>query len=205
MLVQLRLVRMPTLYQLKPRFQGVLRPLVARLAAVGVTANQVTIATCAASVMLGAVLALEHRGWILLPIFLCARMALNAIDGMLAREHGQESKLGAVLNELADVISDAALTLPIATLPGWNSSMVAGAIFFAALTEMAGILGRTIGSTRRNDGPFGKSDRALALGFLGAWMALGWPVSGWVTQAAPAVWIVLCCATIIQRVRRALG
>jgi CDP-diacylglycerol--glycerol-3-phosphate 3-phosphatidyltransferase len=205
MLVQLRLVRMPTLYQLKPRFQGALRPLVARLAAAGITANQVTIATGVASVLLGAGLAVEQRGWILLPLFLCARMALNAMDGMLAREHGHASKLGAVLNELADVISDAALTLPFATLPGWNSSMVAGAIFFAALTEMAGVLGLTIGNTRRNDGPFGKSDRALALGVLGAWLALGWPVSGWVKQAAPVAWIVLCCLTIVQRVRRALG
>ena len=31
-------------------------------------------------------------------------MALNAIDGMLAREHGQKSTLGAYLNELTDVI-----------------------------------------------------------------------------------------------------
>ena len=84
MLVQLRLVRMPTLYELKPRFQGMLRPMVGRLAAAGVTANQVTIGTGVASVMLGAGLALEHRGWILLPAFLFARMALNAIDGMLA-------------------------------------------------------------------------------------------------------------------------
>jgi CDP-diacylglycerol--glycerol-3-phosphate 3-phosphatidyltransferase len=205
MLVQLKLVRMPTLYDLKPRFQEMLRPLVARLAAAGITANQVTIASGVASVMLGASLTLEHRGWILLPIFLCVRMALNAIDGMLAREHGQESRLGAVLNELTDVISDAALTLPIATLPGWNSSMVAAAIFFAALTEMAGVLGLTIGSTRRYDGPFGKSDRALALGVLGAWLAFGWPVSGLVRRLAPAAWVVLCCATIVQRVRRALG
>jgi CDP-diacylglycerol--glycerol-3-phosphate 3-phosphatidyltransferase len=200
MLVQLKLARMPTLYELKPRFQGMLRPLVARLAAAGVTANQVTIAAGVASVMLGAFLALKHRGWILLPIFLFVRMALNAIDGMLAREHGQASRLGAVLNELMDVISDAALTLPFATLPGWNPLAVAGAALFAALTEMAGMLGRP----RRNDGPFGKSDRALALGTLGAWLAFGWPVSGLVKQAAPAAWMVLCCATIIQRVRRAL-
>jgi len=196
---------MPTLYQLKPRFQGLLRPLVARLSATGITANQVTIATGVTSIMVGAGLAIEHRGWILLPIFLCVRMALNAIDGMLAREHGHASRLGAVLNELTDVISDAALTVPFATLPGWNSSMVAGAIFFSALTEMAGVLGITIGSERRNDGPFGKSDRALALGILGAWLAFNWPVSGLVKQAAPVIWIVLCCATIVQRVRRALG
>lgn len=206
MLVQMRLVLMPTtLYELKPGFQKLLRPLVARLATAGITANQVTIATGVASIALGCGLAVEHRGWILLPIFLFARMALNAMDGMLAREHGQKSRLGAVLNELTDVISDAALTLPFATLPGWNPLAVTGAIFFAALTEMAGVVGLTIGSTRRYDGPFGKSDRALALGVLGAWLALGWPVSAWVTGAAPAAWIVLCCATIVHRVRRALG
>jgi CDP-diacylglycerol---glycerol-3-phosphate 3-phosphatidyltransferase len=196
---------MPTLYDLKPGFQGLLRPLVARLAAAGITANQITIAAGVASMLLGAWLALEHRGWILLPLFLFVRMALNAMDGMLAREHGQASRLGAVLNELVDVISDAALTLPFATLRGWNPLAVAGAIFFAALTEMAGVMGLTLGGARRNDGPFGKSDRALALGALGAWLALGWPVSGWVREAAPALWIVLCCATIVLRVRRALG
>src|SRR5258708_17598340 len=141
MLVQMLLVSMPTLYDLKLRFQGLLRPLVARLAAAGITANQGTIATGAASVALGWWLALEHRGWILLPIFLLARMALNAIDGMLAQEHGQKSRLGAVLNELTDVISDAALALPFATLPGWNPLAVGGAIFFAALAGMAGLAG----------------------------------------------------------------
>lgn len=196
---------MPTLYELKPRFQEILRPMVGRLAAAGITANQVTIGTGAASVIIGAALTLEHGGWIMLPIFLCARMALNAVDGMLAREHGQASRLGAVLNELADVISDAALTLPFATLPGWNAPAIACAIFFAALTEMAGVLGLTIGSVRRNDGPFGKSDRALALGILGTWLALGWPVSDLVRRTAPAAWVVLCCVTIVQRVRRALG
>ena len=34
---------MLTIYQLKPAFQGLLRPLVARLAALGVTANAVTL------------------------------------------------------------------------------------------------------------------------------------------------------------------
>jgi len=56
---------MPTVYDLKPRFQATLRPLVRRLAAAGVTANQVTVAAGAASAMLGAALAIEHRGWFL--------------------------------------------------------------------------------------------------------------------------------------------
>ena len=124
---------MPPLYELKPRFQQLLRPFVKLLARAGVTANQITVAAGVASVGLGGWLAAQHRGWIILPIFLFLRMALNAIDGMLAREHGQQSKLGAVLNELLDVVSDAALTVPFATLPGWNPLLVCAAIFFAAL------------------------------------------------------------------------
>lgn len=45
-------------------------------------------------------------------------MGLNAIDGMLAREFGQQSRLGAYLNELSDVIADAALYLSLASVPG---------------------------------------------------------------------------------------
>ena len=53
---------------------------------------------------------------LLLPLVLFLRMALNAIDGMMAREFGQKSRLGAVLNELGDVLSDACLYLPFALL-----------------------------------------------------------------------------------------
>ena len=41
-------------------------------------------------------------------------MALNAIDGMLAREFIKKSRLGGYLNEITDVVSDAALYLPFA-------------------------------------------------------------------------------------------
>jgi len=52
-------------------------------------------------------------------------MALNAIDGMLAREHHMQSKLGAILNELGDVVSDTVLIFLLhslrAHLDGWWS------------------------------------------------------------------------------------
>ena len=59
---------------------------------------------------------------LLLPPVLFVRMALNAIDGMLAREFAQKSALGAVLNELGDVVSDTALYLPFATIAGVDAS-----------------------------------------------------------------------------------
>ena len=107
-----------TLYALKPRFQALLRPLVARLAENGVTANGVTIAAAAGSVgrRLPSCCGMhEYRlVFLLVPVWLFARMALNAIDGMLAREFGQKSRLGAYLNEICDVVSDAALYAPFA-------------------------------------------------------------------------------------------
>ena len=46
----------------------------------------------------------------------------TATDGqsglLLAREHGQKSPLGGILNELSDVISDAALYLPFGLIAG---------------------------------------------------------------------------------------
>jgi CDP-diacylglycerol--glycerol-3-phosphate 3-phosphatidyltransferase len=46
---------------------------------------------------------------LLLPVTLLLRMALNAVDGMMAKEHAKASAAGVVLNELSDVIADAAL------------------------------------------------------------------------------------------------
>src|SRR5258708_39307996 len=97
--------RVVTLYTLKPRFQTLLRPLVGRLAGADATANQVTIAAAAGSVAIGLIVAIDAGSrpvFLLLPIWLAIRMALNAIDGMLAREFGQKSGLGGYLNELGD-------------------------------------------------------------------------------------------------------
>lgn len=48
---------MPSIYQLKPAFQNLLRPMVQRLYDKGVTANQVTVLAGAVSVLVGAIVA----------------------------------------------------------------------------------------------------------------------------------------------------
>ena len=119
---------MPTIYDLKPRFQARLRPLADSLAKAGVTANGVTVAALALSLAHGAWLAFAPDSrwpFLLLPVTLFLRMALNAIDGMMAREHGMKSAAGAVLNELGDVISDAALYLPFELVTGVSAPLVA--------------------------------------------------------------------------------
>ena len=159
-----------SIYDLKPKFQNLLRPLVIKLEQRGVTANQVTLTACAISVILGLILtALSGHHWlfILIPIWLFVRMALNAIDGMLAREFNQKSRLGGYLNEITDVVSDAALYLPFAFVYPFDGLQIGLIIWLSALTEFCGVLGQVQGKTRRYDGPLGKSDRAFLFGVLG--------------------------------------
>src|SRR4029434_2607895 len=166
---------MPSIYGLKPKFQALLRPIVRRLAAAGVTANQVTIAALLLSLATGGAIARGRGGKTLLlrPAVLFARMALNAMDGMLAREHNQKSPLGAILNELGDVIADAGLYLPLHMAPRFQPALLTCVVLLSVLSEMTGVIGVQIGASRRYDGPFGKSDRALVFGLLGLLLGLG--------------------------------
>ena len=196
-----------TLYDLKPRFQAYLRPYAERLARAGVTANQVTLAAAAGSLVIGFVL--SEFGWIrplfiLLPVWLFIRMALNAIDGMLAREFGQKSKLGAYLNELCDVVSDAALVLPFCFVKPFGPASVLLVIFLAWLSEYAGVMGPLAGAERRYDGPLGKSDRAFAFGALGLWVGLLLPMPDWLFWLMPLL-AILSAATVWNRVRRGIA
>lgn len=195
-----------SLYRLKPAFQQLLQPAVHLLHRLGVSANQVTVLACAVSVALGLALYLAPLplAWFaLLPLWLFVRMALNAIDGMLAREFDQRTVLGAYLNELTDVIADAALYLPFARLAGFDPLWIGALVLAAALSEMAGVLGQTVGASRRYDGPFGKSDRAFLFGALGLAAALVQPVPGWLGWAIPIA-AALTALTVVNRVRAGL-
>jgi CDP-diacylglycerol--glycerol-3-phosphate 3-phosphatidyltransferase len=153
---------MRSLYAFKPGFQAVLRPLVGRLARSSITPNFITLASLTICAGYGALLAVtgSRTAFLLLPVILLLRMALNAIDGMLAREHGQASVLGARLNELGDVISDICLYLPFVALVR-PAALVVAVVMAGMLTEFAGVLGCAQGGARNYDGPFGKSDRAV--------------------------------------------
>ena len=197
---------MPSVYDLKPAFQGLLRPVVTHLARNGFTANQVTLAAMLLSILTGVGIALnaENVAWLLLlPLVLFVRMALNAIDGMLAREHDQKTRLGAVLNELGDVISDAALYLPLALVAGFDPRLMVLIVLLAVISEMTGVLTQTLGATRRYDGPMGKSDRAFVFGAIGLLLGLGIAPAGWLT---PVLFIILALllVTTVNRARRGL-
>lgn len=198
---------MATVYDLKSRFQTLLRPVLRRMARAGITANQVTLAALALSVIAGLAIAVWPAAGLplaLLPLVLFVRMALNAMDGMLAREHNQQSALGAVLNELGDVISDLALYLPFALVPGLSPMAVVGLCLLAVIGEMMGVVGAQIGASRRYDGPLGKSDRAVLFGTLGLLLGLGiitTVFANWVLAIA----LLPAALTVFNRARKALA
>lgn len=196
---------MISIYYLKPRFQSFLRPLVRALADAGISANAVTLLTMVVSCVLGAfLLKVQSCSWfLLLPLWMFVRMALNAVDGMLAREFGQKTALGAYLNELSDVVSDAALLLPFAAVTPFGFAGVGAVIFLASLSEMAGALGPMVGASRCYDGPMGKSDRAAVFGGLGLWLGLAGGLPSWMFWLMPAVSGLIIC-NIVNRIRSGL-
>ncbi len=192
-----------SVYQLKSRFQDLLRPLTGRLARCGVTANQVTVTAMLISVAVGAWLMItDNKTWFwLIPVWLFIRMAMNAIDGMLAREFNQKSTVGAYLNEIGDLVSDAALILPFVWIAPFQPQWIAVIIVLALLTEIAGLLALSVGASRRYDGPMGKSDRALLFGILGGWLAVDGFLPQWMVWLQPLL-IALLLWTIFNRIRR---
>jgi len=172
-----------TIYDLKPKFQALLRPTVKMLADKGITPNQVTMFAMVLSILVGATIALTHGAkWILLfvPLFMFLRMALNAIDGLLAKEHDMKTKRGAMFNEMSDVIADVALFLPFAFIAGVNPIFVVLFAVVGVFNEMAGVVAQTLNGERRYDGPMGKSDRVFVVGFIALLLGLGVTAGLWV-------------------------
>ena len=196
-----------SVYQLKPTFQKKLLPLVGVLAQRGVTANAVTTAAMVLAIATGlTITALPTCQGLygLLSLVLVIRLALNAIDGLLAREWNQTSDLGALLNEVGDCVADVALYLPFACLSGITPMWVVLVVVLAVLSEFVGVLGQTLGRSRSYAGPMGKSDRALAFGLVSVVLAMGMPPGIWFDGVMVGV-LLLLVWTLINRGTSALA
>ena len=194
-----------SIYRLKPRFQLLLRPLLDGLARLRITPNQVTLFAMALSVAYGCALAVYPSAmglWLALPAFMLLRMALNAIDGMLASATGQTSRLGVLLNEMCDQVSDAALYLPFALVAGIYAPLLVAVVVLALLAEFAGVLAVAVGIARRFDGPMGKSDRAFAFSVLA--IAVWWGAPQSFMNGLLSGVVLLLLSTIFNRLRHAL-
>jgi CDP-diacylglycerol--glycerol-3-phosphate 3-phosphatidyltransferase len=199
-------MNVPTTYDLKPAFQRMLTPLMQRLRNAGVTPNALTWLAIVLSGGLGYafVLGLANRYWFFAVAGgLLVRMALNALDGMMARTFNLTSRGGAVLNELGDVVSDALVLWPLALVPGVHVGWVAALLWLAAVNEYAGVLGAFVSGERRYEGPMGKSDRTLVWGVFCLLMGAGVAVEPYAMYGVYTVLIGLLWSTV-RRVHKTL-
>jgi CDP-diacylglycerol--glycerol-3-phosphate 3-phosphatidyltransferase len=161
---------MLSVYKIKPRFQQLLTPLLVRLHRAGITANQITWSAMILSLAVGIGFWMGDKARVLflcLPVGLLIRMALNALDGMMARTYQQQTRTGEVLNELGDVASDLCIYFPLLKYERDNGLLIALFLCLSVVNEFSGLLGKVVSGQRRYDGPMGKSDRALFMGIYG--------------------------------------
>lgn len=173
---------MISVYKLKPKFQQLLTPILLFLNRNKITANQITISSILLSVVIGILFwNTDHSKWFFLslPIGLLVRMALNALDGMMARKFNQTSKLGEVLNEVGDIVSDVIIFFPLLKFQPESLYLIIVFIIMSVINEFSGLMGKIVGKERRYDGPMGKSDRALMLGLYGLLLFFGLHISNY--------------------------
>ncbi|MFM7643682.1 MAG: CDP-alcohol phosphatidyltransferase family protein [Sphingomonadales bacterium] len=172
----------------------------------GVSPNLLTLLGILLSIAMGIYAFYGNRilALILLPIVLLVRMALNALDGMMARQFNLQSKLGAVLNEIGDIISDIALYFPLYVLFKMDPTWMLFFLLLSVLNEFAGLLGQAVGGERRYDGPMGKSDRALVVGLLSLLFVFNAPIQMYLNWIWMLIFILLLWSTL-RRLRHAIN
>lgn len=197
---------MISVYKLKPKFQQLLTPVLLFLHRKNMTANQITVSSIVLSVIIGILFwnaDLSKWFFLSLPIGLLIRMALNALDGMMARKFNQSSRLGEVLNEVGDIVSDVIIFFPLLKFQPESIYLIVIFIILSIINEFAGLLGKVVGKERRYDGPMGKSDRALILGIYGLSVFFGADISG-ISKYIFAFIIVLLTVSTYIRLNKSL-
>jgi len=160
---------MISIYKIKPKFQQLLMPLLKLLRRLGISPNKITVFSIFLSFILSYFFwnASDNSLYFLIVAFgLLLRMMLNALDGMMARIYNLQSKLGEILNEVGDIISDAAIYLPLILFEFLEIEIAIIFILLSIINEFCGLLAKIISGERRYDGPMGKSDRAFLIGVI---------------------------------------
>ncbi len=195
---------MISIYNIKPKFQELLKPVLSFLYKKGITANQITLSSIVLSLFIGFSFWHADKNNVLflaLPIGLFIRMALNALDGMMARTYNQQSKMGEILNELGDVISDLFIFYPLLKYEAQNLFLVVIFLCLCIINEFAGILGKIISGERRYEGPMGKSDRAFVFGLYGLFSFLGYKLTGYSFYILAGIILLLLISTLIRVIK----
>jgi CDP-diacylglycerol--glycerol-3-phosphate 3-phosphatidyltransferase len=197
------------LYATKAAVNARLVPLVDRLAAAGVTPDQVTLSAVPVAVLGGACLLLSPAVPTLLlavPLLVALRILLNLVDGNMARRTGRTHPRGELFNELGDRVADIALLAPVAWLPGALPEVVLLGVLVGVLASYVGITARAAGGERIYRGVLSKPGRMALLVVCSSWafvagtgVTTAWTVFGPVLLVGTTLTLVERIAVAIRR------
>jgi CDP-diacylglycerol--glycerol-3-phosphate 3-phosphatidyltransferase len=154
------------IYRIKPRFQQALGGAERGLVRRRVHPDYLTIGALMLSICGG--IALWGSQWsrwflLLIPLVAIGRTALNALDGLVARDLDLARPWGEVLNELCDRLADVALFTGVALAIGSDARLGAMTIVAMLLSSYLAILSKAAGGRRQYGGVMGKADRMIFL------------------------------------------
>ncbi len=190
------------IYKIKPKFQkalgGIERDLVRRR----VHPDYLTLGALALSAFGG--LLLFAANWVsilellIIPVAI-GRTALNALDGLVARDTGLARPWGEVLNEFSDRLADVALLTGVSFAPGSNYRIGAVVIVVMLLSSYLGTAAKAAGGKRQYVGVMGKADRMiyLSVASLLAFVLPDLPIY----SLYLGIVLVGLCFTIVQRLK----
>ncbi len=132
--------------RLRPLIDPPLNALGARLARLGVTANQVTLLGLALGLLSAAVIALGAPGWALLPL-LASRLA-DGLDGAVARSRSP-SDFGGYLDIVCDFVFYGAVPLGFVALAPEANGLAGAFLLCSFYTNGASFLGYAVLAEKR--------------------------------------------------------
>ena len=196
------------LYATKAAVNARLIPIVDRLAAAGISPDQVTVSAVPVAVIGGICILASPTSPLLLlavPILAIVRLVLNLLDGSLARRTGQVHARGDLLNELGDRLADIAFLVPVAFLPGASPEIVLLGVLVAVLASYVGIAARAAGGERIYRGILSKPGRMALLIVCCVWAFVAGPGDTIAWAVFGPVLLIGTSLTLLERVVVALG
>ena len=187
------------LYRSKATVSRRLEPVIDQLARRGVNPDTLTLAAVPVGLLAGGCLLLSPAEPVVLlavPVLAAARLALNLLDGAVARRTGRIHPRGELYNELGDRLADIAFLAPVAFLPGADRTTVLLGVTGAVFASFAGVVPRAAGSERIYRGVLSKPGRMALLA--------GCAVAVWIV--GPEAWgpfgPLLLLGTVLTAVER---
>lgn len=192
------------------------KALASRLARAGISPNAISLIGLLCGLFAGAALAAtsqaegwwQRGAWLAGAAFVQLRLLANMLDGMVALESGQRSRVGYLYNEMPDRASDTAALVGLGYATGGDATLGFAAAVLAMFTAYVRALGKAAGAGEEFCGPMAKPQRMFVVTLAALAAATGprvWfvddPRIGW-AWAALAIVALGSTVTAARRIAR---